>query len=73
MEYSDGTRAMRMLNGIVDPDKTTFGIYNCEQLSRSVWDWYLESLSTEAQVQERVDHALAEAIKKRPRTEAELA
>jgi hypothetical protein len=30
----------QMLNNIVDPDKTTFGIFNCEQLFRDVWDGY---------------------------------
>ena len=27
-----------MLNNIVDSDKTMFGIFNCEQLFRDVWD-----------------------------------
>jgi uncharacterized protein YnzC (UPF0291/DUF896 family) len=38
-----------------------------------VWDWYLASISKEEQVQERVEHAVTEAVKKRPRTDEELA
>ena len=48
-EHNDGNRAMRMLNDIVDPDKVTFGIFNCEKLFTDVWNRYLaEAVSAAA-------------------------
>jgi hypothetical protein len=60
-EHNDGNRAMRMLNDIVDPDKATFGIYNCEKLFTDVWNGYFEQTATEQQVEERVDVLVARA------------
>ena len=35
------------MNNIVNPDEAIFRIFNCEQLFRNVWDWYLKDSSTE--------------------------
>ena len=69
----DGLRAMDAMNNIVDPDKETFRIYNCEQLFRDVWGWYLEGTSTEEHIAPRIDEAEARAQAERPRTPAEIA
>ncbi len=69
----DGLRAMDAMNNIVDPDKETFRIYNCEQLFRDVWGWYLEGTSTEEHIALRIDEAEARAQAERPRTPAEIA
>ena len=73
LEYKDGTRAMRMLNGIVDPDRTTFGIFSCEQLFRNVWESYFADAIDETWISARVEQAIAAASEKRPRSESELA
>jgi hypothetical protein len=64
---------MQMLNNIVDPDKTTFGIFNCEQLFRNVWESYFADATDENWIAARVEQAVESAIAKRPRSEAELA
>ena len=47
-----------MLNNIVDPDKTTFGIFNCEQLFRDVWDGYFADAMDEKWIAARVEQAV---------------
>lgn len=59
--HKDGTRAMQMLDNIVDPDRATFGIFTVEKLFRDVWDTYFAMTSTEAQVAARVERAVAQA------------
>jgi hypothetical protein len=39
---ASANRAMRMLNGAIDRDNVTFGVFNCEKLFRDVWEAYLE-------------------------------
>jgi hypothetical protein len=73
-EHKDGTRAVQMLNNIVDPDRTTFGFFNVEQLfRRQVWDGCLADTSTEERVAARVEQAVVTAQAKRPRSSPELA
>ena len=72
-EHKDGSRAVQMLNNIVDPDKTTFGIFNCEQLFRDVWEGYFADAMDERWIAARVEHAAESAKAKRPRSESELA
>jgi hypothetical protein len=69
----DGFGAIDAMNNIVDPDTETFRIYNCEQLFRDVWDWYLEGTSTEEHIAPRIEEAVRRAQAERPRTPAELA
>ena len=52
--HGDGNRALRMLNDIVDPDTTTFGIYNCEKLFTDVWNGYLEETAQPGVAETRV-------------------
>lgn len=56
----DGLRAMANMNNIVDPDRDTFRIFNCEDLFRQVWDWYLDWSSTEEQILPRLAAAVEE-------------
>jgi hypothetical protein len=56
---------------IVDPDKTTFGIFNCEQLFRDVWDGYFADAMDEKWIAARVEQAVESAKAKRPRSESE--
>ena len=62
-----------MLNNIVDPDKTTFGIFNCEQLFRDVWNGYFADAMDEKWIAARVEQAVESAKAKRPRSESERA
>jgi hypothetical protein len=55
----DGLRAMTHMNNIVDPNQETFRIFNCEDLFRQLWDWYLEGSSTEELIRPRLEEALA--------------
>ena len=50
-----------MLNNIVNPDKTTFGIFNCEQLFRDVWDGYFADAMDEKWIAARVEQAVESA------------
>ena len=58
-EHNDGNRAMRMLNDIVDPDKVTFGIFNCEKLFTDVWNRYLAEASKPGTAEARVEVMMA--------------
>jgi hypothetical protein len=58
-EHNDGNRAMRMLNEIVDPDKITFGIFNCEKLFIDVWNAYLDETSKAGAAEARVEKMMA--------------
>jgi len=58
-EHNDGNRAMRMLNDIVDPDKVTFGIFNCEKLFIAVWNAYLDETSKAGAPEARVERMMA--------------
>lgn len=69
--HKDGTRAMQMLNSIVDPDRATFAIFTAEKLFRDVWDTYFEMTSTETQIAARVERAVA--VAQRSQSPAELA
>jgi hypothetical protein len=73
LELRDGAKAMSMLNNIVDPDKTTFGIFNCEQLFRDVWDGYLARCTDAAWIEARIDAAVAAAVPARSMSRGELA
>ena len=73
LEDKDGPRAMQMMNNIVDPDKTTFAIFNCEQLFRYVWEDYFASATDEKWIAARVEENIESAKAKRPRSESELA
>jgi hypothetical protein len=53
-----GDRAMQLLNNIVDPDKTTFGIYNCEKLFTDVWNGYLEEVAKPGAAEARVERMM---------------
>jgi hypothetical protein len=72
-EHRDGSRAMRMLNNIVDPESITFSIFNCEQLFRNVWDGYLADAAEESWITARIEQAVQRATAERPRSERELA
>src|SRR6185295_11898719 len=72
-EHKDGSRAMEMLNNIVDPDRTTFDIFNCEQLFRDVWEGYFADSIDEKQIDARVERALELAEAKGRRSESERA
>ena len=50
--------ARSALNDIVDPDKTTFGIYNCEKLLMDVWIGYLEETAKPGVAEARVDRMM---------------
>ncbi len=69
----NGLRAMDAMNNVVNPDEEMFRIYNCEQLFRDVWEWYLEGTSTEEHVTPRLEEAVAKAQAERPRSPAEIA
>ena len=56
--HKNGDRAMCMLNDIVDPEKTTFGIYNCEKLFVDVWNGYLEETAKPGVAEARVDRMM---------------
>jgi hypothetical protein len=71
-EHRDGTRAMQLMNSLVDPDRITFDVFNVEQLFRDVWEYYLADASTEERISERVEQATARAVLKRERTSTEL-
>jgi hypothetical protein len=73
LEYWDGTRAMQLLNSVVDPDNTTFGILHCEQLFRDVWDSYLGESMNEEWVTARVERVVGHVKKMRSLSELELA
>jgi hypothetical protein len=68
----DGKTALDAMNNIVDPDEPMFRIFNCEQLFRNVWDWYLEDSSTEEGIAPRIEQAVVAAEAKRPRSPAEI-
>lgn len=72
-EHKDGSRAMQMLNNVVDPDRTTFGIINCEQLFRDVWEAYFTMAMDEQWIAARVERLVESARAERPRSEPELA
>jgi len=49
---------MQMLNDIVDPTATTFGIFNCEKLFMDVWNGYLEQTTMPGVAEARVDRMM---------------
>jgi hypothetical protein len=56
--HKSGDRAMQLLNNIVDPNRTTFGIYNCEKLFMDVWNGYLEEVAKPGVAEARVDRMM---------------
>src|SRR5213593_4565089 len=56
--HKSGDRAMQLLNSIVDPDRTTFGIYNCEKLFVDVWNGYLEEVARPGVAEARVERMM---------------
>jgi hypothetical protein len=56
--HKSGDRAMQLLNNVVDPDRTTFGIYNCERLFTDVWNGYLEEVAKQGVAETRVDRMM---------------
>jgi hypothetical protein len=59
--HKDGNRAMRMLNGAVDPDNVTFGVFSCEKLFVDVWTAYLEETARPGVADERVERMMVRA------------
>jgi hypothetical protein len=69
----NGLKAMFYMNSIVNPDEDdTFRIYNCEQLFRDLWIWYLEGTSTEELIAPLLEEAVRKEQAERPRSEAEI-
>jgi hypothetical protein len=70
---ADGLKAMDRLNTTIDPDEDTFQIFNCEQLFRKIWDWYLDGKTVDEIMGPVLEEKLAERHAKRPMTDAEIA
>lgn len=68
----DGLRAMDRMNSVVSQDEDVFRIYNCEQLFRNIWEWYLEGKTVEEIMARVFEQKLAERQAKRPMTDAEV-
>lgn len=63
---------MNRMNSVISQDEDKFRIYNCEQLFRDVWNWYLEGTSTEEHIAARLEETIRKARAERPRSEAEV-
>jgi hypothetical protein len=68
----DSLRAMDRMNSVVSQDEEVFRIYNCEQLFRNIWEWYLEGKTVEEIMARVFEQKLAERQAKRPMTDAEV-
>jgi hypothetical protein len=69
---ADGQRAMDHLNTIIDPDEDTFQIFNCEQLFRVIWRWYLDGKTTDEIMVPILEEKLAQRQAEGPMTQAEV-
>jgi hypothetical protein len=56
----EGLKAMDYMNSIVNPDEDIFRIYNCEQLFRDIWDWYLTDIEAEDYITRILETKLAD-------------
>jgi hypothetical protein len=69
---ADGLKAMTFLNAMIDPDEDTFQIFNCEQLFRNIWRWYLDGTTVDEIMVPILEQKLAERNAKRPMNDAEV-
>jgi hypothetical protein len=63
---------MAFLNATIDPDEDTFQIFNCEQLFRDIWSWYLDGTTVDAIMRPLLEDKLAERNAERPMSDAEV-
>ena len=68
---AEGQKAMTFLNAKIDLDEETFQIFNCEQLFRNIWSWYLDGTTVDEVMKPLFDQKLAERNAERPMSEAE--
>ena len=61
------------MNDIVNPDEETFRIYNCEQLFRDIWDWYLTDIEAEEYITQILETKLADDWEQGKRDAAQVA
>src|SRR5262245_11413362 len=57
---ADGLKAMHHLNTTINPDEDTFQIFNCEQLFRNIWGWYLDGTTVDEIMEPIFQEKLAE-------------
>lgn len=70
---AQGLKAMAFLNGTIDPDEDTFQIFNCEQLFRNIWGWYLEGTTVNEVMLPIFEEQLAERRAERALSDEEIA
>lgn len=68
----DGPRAMLHLNTTIDPDEDTFHVFNCEQLFRDIWGWYLDGDTVDEIMVPLFEEMLAERQAEKPMTADEV-
>jgi len=68
----DGMKAMDYLNATIDPDADTFQIFNCEQLFRTIWRWYLDGKTVDEIMGPVFEEMLARRHAERPMTDTEV-
>jgi hypothetical protein len=69
---TDGLKAVTYLNATIDPDEGTFQIFNCEQLFRNIWGWYLDGTTVDEIMGPLFEQRLAERNAERPMNDAEV-
>jgi hypothetical protein len=70
---ADGLKAMDYLNATIDPDVDTFQIFNCEQLLRTIWRWYLDGKTVDEIMGPVFEEMLAQRHAEKPMTDAQVA
>lgn len=69
---AEGLKAMTFLNATIDPDEDTFQIFNCEQLFRNIWSWYLDGTTVDEIMRPLLERKLAERNAERRMSDAEV-